>query len=257
MFVKSNGALGLNSSSKEFATTHWSVVLSCGDRTKDKARGALGQLCRIYWRPIFTFVCRRGFSVHDAQDLTQDFFIMVLKGQLLNLADPNRGRFRSLLLRSLQNFLIDARKKGNAWKRGSEIDFISWEDWMAEAPSQLSVSAKIMNTWPAERLFDLRWAATVVEQALRRLAEECENRGRRRVFDKVSGYLTVERNDISYDELSVSLGVSVPLVRRLIRQLRLRYRALLRDEIAQTVSTSSEIDDEIRYLCAALAAAEG
>lgn len=127
---------------------------------------------------------------------------------------------------------------------------------MAEAPSQLSVSAKIMNTWPAERLFDLRWAATVVEQALRRLAEECENRGRRRVFDKVSSYLATERNDISYNELSVSLGVPVPLVRRLMRQLRLRYRALIRDEIAQTVGASSEIDDEIQYLCTVLAAAE-
>ncbi len=182
---------------------------------------------------------------------------MVLEGHLLQVADPSRGRFRSLLLKALQHFLIDANKKGNAWKRGGETNLISWDDWMAEAPSQLSVPLRILDTWPAERLYDLRWAATVVEKALRRLAEECESRGRRRVFDKVSGYLTAERNDISYDELSVSLGVPVPMVRRLMRQLRLRYRALLRDEIAQTVSASSEIDDEIRYLCAVLSAAGG
>ena len=127
---------------------------------------------------------------------------------------------------------------------------------MAEAPSQLRVPAKVLETWPAERLYDLRWAATVVEQALRRLAEECERRGRRRVFDKVSGCLAAERSDVSYDALSVSLGIPVSSVRRLIHQLRVRYRALLRDEIAQTVLDPSEIDEEIRYLCAALAAAE-
>jgi DNA-directed RNA polymerase specialized sigma24 family protein len=194
--------------------------------------------------------------VTDAQDLTQDFFVMVLKGRLLQYADPNRGRFRSLLLKSLQNFLIDANIKRNASKRGRDVHFVSWDDWMAEAPSQLRVPAKVLETWPAERLYDLRWAATVVEQALRRLAEECERRGRRRVFDKVSGCLTAERSDVSYDALSVSLGIPVSSVRRLIHQLRVRYRALLRDEIAQTVLDPSEIDEEIRYLCAALAAAE-
>lgn len=254
--MESKGAVDLTPSSKEFTTTRWSVVLSCGDNAQDKAHAALSQLCRTYWRPIFTFVCRRGFSVSDAQDLTQDFFVMILKGHLLHNADPGRGRFRSLLLKSLQNFLIDSNTKRNARKRGGGVEFVSWDDWMAEAPSQLCVPAKVLETWPPERLYDLRWAATVVEQALRRLAEECEKRGRRRVFDKVSGYLTAERSDVSYDALSVSLGIPVSAVRRLIHQLRLRYRALLRNEIAETVSDPSEIDDEIRYLCAALTAAE-
>lgn len=241
---------------KDFNTTRWSIVLSCSDQADGKSRAALSQLCQTYWRPIFTFVCRRGFSVIDAQDLTQDFFLLVLKGNLLHLADPRRGRFRSLLLKSLQNFLIDAKLKRSMEKRGGSAQFVSWDDWMAEAPSQLSVPAKILETWPAERLYDLRWAATVVEQALRRLAEECEIRGRRRVFDKVSVYLTAEREDVSYDALSTSLGIPVSSVRRLIHQLRVRYRTLLREEIARTVSDPSEIDDEIRYLCAALALAE-
>jgi RNA polymerase sigma factor (sigma-70 family) len=256
--VKPNGAVDSVGGSRNFATTHWSVVLSCASTKgkENKAQAALSQLCRTYWRPIFTFVCRRGYSVSDAQDLTQDFFLMIFSGNLLHHADPNRGRFRSLLLKALQNFLIDANQKRRARKRGGAIDFVSWDDWMAEAPSQLSVPARVLEAWPAERLYDLRWAATVVEQALRRLAEECEKRSRRRVFDKVSGYLTAERSDVSYDALSVSLGIPVSAVRRLIHQLRLRYRALLRDEIAQTVSDPSEIDDEIRYLCAALTAAE-
>lgn len=254
--MKLDGSVDLRPSSREFNTTHWSVVLSCADRAEGKARAALSQLCQTYWRPIFTFVCRRGFSEADAQDLAQDFFLLVLKGNLLHLADPSRGRFRSLLLKSLQNFLIDANLKRSAEKRGGAVQFVSWDDWMAEAPSQLSVPARILETWPAERLYDLRWAATVVEQALRRLAEECEIRGRRRVFDKVSIYLTAERDDVSYDAVSVPLGIPVSSVRRLIHQLRLRFRTLLREELARTVLDPSEIDDEIRYLCTALAAGE-
>lgn len=247
--------VGLNGGSNEFATTHWSVVRSCSENEYGKANAALSQLCRTYWRPIFTFICRRGYATSDAQDLTQDFFIVLLRRDLLAGADPTRGRFRSLLLKALQNFLIDAKEKREACKRGGHFDFVSWDDWMAESPSRLSLPTKVLETWPAEELYDLRWAATVVEQALRRLAEECESRGRRRVFDKLSSYLTADRSDVCYDELSISLGVSVACVRRLIHQLRLRYRTLLRDEIAQTVGDPSEIDDEIRYLCTALATA--
>lgn len=181
---------------------------------------------------------------------------MVLSGNFLQYADPARGRFRSLLLKSLQNFLIDANEKRRAHKRGGKIDFVSWDDWMAEAPSQLSVSTRVLESWPPERLYDLRWAATVAEEALRGLAEECESRGRRRVFDMLSGCLTAERSDVSYGELSASLGVSPSAVKRLVHQLRARYRALLRKEVAKTVEKASDIDDEIRYLCATLAVAE-
>ena len=181
---------------------------------------------------------------------------MVLSGNLLQHADPARGRFRSLLLKSLQNFLIDANEKRHALKRGGHVDFVSWDDWMAEAPSQLSVPARVLESWPAERLYDLRWAATVAEEALRRLAEECESRGRRRVFDMLSNCLTAERNDVSYSKLATSLGVAVSAVKRLIHQLRARYRALLREEVAKTLERESDIEDEIRYLCQALAVAE-
>jgi RNA polymerase sigma factor (sigma-70 family) len=256
--VKLKGAVDPAIDSGNFATTHWSVVLSCasGEDKNGDAEAALSQLCRTYWRPIFTFVCRRGYSVSDAQDLTQDFFLMVLSGNLLHYADPTRGRFRSLLLKSLQNFLIDAKEKTRARKRGGHIDFVSWDDWMAEAPSQLSVPARVVEGWPAERLYDLRWAATIAEEALRRLSEECESRGRRRVFDMLSGCLTAERSDVSYAELAASLGVSVAAVKRLVHQLRARYRALLRGEVAKTVEKASDIEDEIRYLCATLVVAE-
>jgi RNA polymerase sigma-70 factor (ECF subfamily) len=239
-----------------FETTHWSVILSCADTKEgnDTARKALAQLCKTYWRPIFAFVCRRGYSIPDAQDLTQDFFLMVLEGSLLKRADPSRGRFRSLLLKSLQNFLIDDTIKKHARKRGGDVKLVSWDEWMAEAPSRLSISASEAESWPAEKIFDVRWAATAVEQALRRLGEECEVRGRRRVFDVLSDYLAAEREDVSYQKLSKTLGVPASAVKRLVHQLRVRYRELLREEVAQTVEKPEEIEEELRYLCAALAA---
>ena len=146
--------------SRRFTTTRWSLILSSLDAQSDdeKAREALAQLCRIYWRPIFAFICRKGHSVPDAQDLTQDFFVMVLKGNLIRHADRNRGRFRSLLLAALQNFLVDAHDKQSAKKRGGDVQFVSWDDWMAEAPSHLSIPATAIDTWPAEKLYDVRCA---------------------------------------------------------------------------------------------------
>jgi RNA polymerase sigma factor (sigma-70 family) len=240
-----------------FVTTRWSIILSCTDSGsgEDKAREALAELCRTYWRPIFAFICRRGHSVPDAQDLTQDFFLMVIEGNLLKRADPSRGRFRSLLLTALKNFLADAAVKKRAHKRGGAVQFVSWDDWMAEAPSQLSISAEESEKWPPEKIFDVRWAATVVEHALRQLGEECESRGRRRVFDVLSKYLAAERQDVSYSSLSKTLGVPEASVKRLVHQLRQRYRSLLRAEVAETVERPDDVDEELRYLCAVLAAA--
>ena len=179
---------------------------------------------------------------------------MMLEGNWLRHADPHRGRFRSLLLKSLQNFLNDAASKKQARKRGGDLQFVSWDDWMAEAPSQLTISAQAIESWPAERLFDLRWAATVVEQALRRLREECESQGRLRAFDALRPCLGAEREDVSYSALSETLGVDEPTVKRLVHRLRQRYRTLLREEVAETVADAGEVDDEIRHLCGVLAA---
>ena len=241
---------------RAFATTRWSLVISAGssESGEQEARDALAELCRTYWRPIFLFVCRRGYSMEDAQDLTQDFFVMILERHWLEHADPNRGRFRSLLLKSLQNFLINVAEKTHARKRGGDVEFVSWDDWMAEAPSQLSISAQALDSLPPEQLFDLRWAATVVEQALRRLREECEGKGRLRLFYALSCYLTTERDEVSYANLSAALGVAESAVKKQLHTMRQRYRCLLRDEVARTVENPAEVEDEIRYLCAALAA---
>ncbi len=239
-----------------FVTTRWSLILSgAGSKSKkQETRAALAELCRIYWRPIFAFICRRGYSTQDAEDLTQDFFVIILEGDWLQNADPSRGRFRSLLLKSLKNFLNDAADKTHARKRGGDVSFISWDAWISEVPSQLSMSTQRLDSLPAERLFDVRWAATVVERALRRLREECERQGRRRVFDVLSVYLTVERDDVSCATLATTLEISQSTVKKLLYRMRQRYRWLLRDEVAQTVENPADIEDELRYLCGALAA---
>jgi RNA polymerase sigma factor (sigma-70 family) len=242
----------------QFKTTRWSIVLSCADSGSDdaEAQAALAELCKIYWRPVFAFICRQGHSVPDAQDLTQDFFARVLKGRLLQSANQNRGRFRSLLLKALQRFLQDEADKRSARKRGGDLRFVSWDDWMAEAPSHLSIPERESDNWSPERIFDVRWAATVVERALRQLGDECEKRGRRRIFDVLSSCLAAEREDVSYATFARILGLQETAVKSLVYRLRERYRSLLREEVAQTVWEAKEIDDELRYLCAALAASE-
>ncbi len=239
---------------RRFSTTRWSVILAASADSEETARRALAELCHLYWRPIFAFICQRGHPVIDAQDLTQDFFLTVIDGgSLLRRADPERGRFRSLVLKSVQNFLIDAHAKRTARKRGGGIEFVPWDDWMAEAPSHLRISERTQETASPERIFDIRWAATVVEHAMARLQEECAARGRRRIFDSLNIYLSADRADVSYADLASRLGIAESAVKRLLHQLRVRYRDLLREEVARTIENDADVEDEIRYLCTVLA----
>ena len=239
-----------------FNTTRWSVVLSCADSGIESAtaRDALSELCKTYWRPIFAYICRRGYSTQDAEDRTQDFFRSLLQGPLLRRADPRRGRFRSLLLKALQDCLGHAAAKRDTQKRGGGVKFVSWDDWMAEAPSQLTISAHALNSWSPEQLYDLRWAATVAERALHRLREECQSKSRLRLFETLSPYLAVDRTDVSYHDLATTLGIAEPAVKKQLHNLRRRYRWLLCDEVAQTVEDPNDVEAEIRHLCATLAA---
>ena len=240
---------------REFVTTRWSLILSAAHfgSEEQRARDALAELCRTYWRSIFSFVRGRGYSIEDAQDLTQDFFVTILKNDWLQHADRNRGRFRSLLLRSLQNFLINAAEKSHTRKRGGGVEFVSWHDWMSEAPSDLAISAAMFEKLPPERLFDLTWAATVVEHALQRLREECESKGKLWLFQTLSPYLTEERDEVSYAKLSAEMGIAETAVKKQLHNMRQRYRSILRAEVSQTVENPADVDDEIRYLCASLA----
>ncbi len=239
-----------------FATTRWSLIRQRflpGNRTE--VDPGVAHLCQTYWRPIFTFIYRRGYPAPDAQDLTQDFFLLLLEGKLLESANPDRGKFRSLLLRSLKNFLIDAAVKRRRHKRGGQVQFVSWDKWMADATPQLSLPAGAMESSPPDSLFDAGWAAAIAAEALCRLRLECESKGRRRVYEVLHKYLTADRTEICYEELSRALGVPEPSVKSLLHHFRARYRALLREEIGKTVESEANVDEEIRYLCATLSAA--
>src|SRR5438067_3945294 len=209
-FVNGKNGQGSAGEPREFVTTRWSLILSATrlGSEEQRAHDAMAELCRTYWRPIFSFVRARGYSIEDAQDLTQDFFVTILKNDWLQHADRNRGRFRSLLLRSLQNLLINAAETTHSHKRGGGVEFISWDDWMAEAQSQLSVPVQALESLPPERIFDLTWATTVVEHALQRLQEECESKGKIWVLQALSSYLTDERDELSYANLSAELGMA-------------------------------------------------
>ncbi|HZS16560.1 MAG TPA: sigma-70 family RNA polymerase sigma factor [Candidatus Udaeobacter sp.] len=252
-----NGRTGVQNGKepREFVTTRWSLIASAANKSEEqKARDALADLCRTYWRPVFFFVCRRGYSTEDAQDLTQDFFVTILEDNWLRHADRNRGRFRSLLLRSLQNFLINAAEKAHARKRGGDVEFLSWDEWMVQSPSELLGPEQVVESLPPERLFDLSWAKTVVEHALQRLREECESKGKLWLFQALSPHLTDLRDEVSYANLSGELGLADSAVKKQLHNMRQRYRSLLRAEVSQTVENASDVEDEIRYLCAALAA---
>src|SRR5437764_12375432 len=176
---------------------------------------------------------------------------MILETNWLRQADRGRGRFRSLLLKSLQNFLHNVSDKNRTLKRGGSVQFVSWDAWMAEAPSQLSISDRALDALAPERLFDLRWAATVVEQALRRLREECEGKGRLRLFEGLRDYLTAEHADISYANLAVALGIAETVVNKQLHNLRQRYRWPLREQAAHTGGHRAGVDEATRHLGAA------
>src|SRR5215470_9479996 len=207
-----------------FTTTRWSLVLAGANPDGDtqKSAEALAELCRTYWRPVFSYVCRHGYSSEDAQDITQDFFLMILRTNWLRQADQSRGRFRSFLLKSVQNFLHNLTDTNRTLRRGGGVQFVSWDAWMAQAPSQVSMSPRAFESLAPERLFDLRWTGTVVEQALRRLREECEGKGRLRLFEGLHSYLATEHADISYADLGASLGVAETVVKKQLHNLRER-----------------------------------
>lgn len=234
-----------------FPTTRWSLIFS-GKRNRPEqyAREPLDDICQIYWRPIYTFICRQGYSSSEAQDLTQDFFMRFLEGRLLHSADPDRGRFRSLLLKSLKNFLIDASTKTRAQKRGGGLNFVEWDEWRSDL-DHLGGTDAVVACAP-ETMFDVRWAATIAEEALRRLREECESKGHRQLYDVLSSYLDADRDEICYKTLSVQLGAPEKSIKRLLHEFRKRFRALLREEVGKTTANPADTEDEIRYLCTVL-----
>lgn len=229
-----------------FATTHWSVVLAAGHDSSPAAQQALETLCRNYWYPLYAHIRRCGYAPEDAQDLTQEFFIRILQSHSLSSARREKGRFRSFILGALKHFLSDAKDRAAAQKRGGGQVIISWEQHLAEE----RFGREPIDEQSPDKLFERRWALTVLEQAVVRLRTEYEAAGRAPVFEALKGYVTAEKGEPSYAETAAKLGLSESAMKSAIHRLRQRYHELVREEVAQTVADPRELEEEIRHLMA-------
>jgi RNA polymerase sigma factor (sigma-70 family) len=231
-----------------FATTHWSVVRAAGKTSSPHYKEAMGTLCRTYWFPLYAFLRRQGHNSNQAEEYTQAFFTRLLEKRGLRLADSKRGKFRSFLLAALKNFLADERDRARAKKRGGDHKILSLDFENAESQYTLQPAQQL----PPEKLFERSWALTVLERTMARLQDEFGGK-KRKVFDHLKVYLTADKDSIPYRQVAAGLKMTEGAVKVAVHRLRHRYRDLLRDEIAQTVATEDQIDEEIRDLFAALA----
>ena len=236
------------SSNACFTTTHWSVVLAAGRSDSAQATEALEKLCRTYWYPLYAYIRRHGYGPEDAQDLAQDFFAQLLRKNYPARADRAKGRFRTFLLHALNQFLADQRERAAALKRGGGQRIISLDEEAPEDRYRLEVPDELT----PEKLFERRWAQTVLDRALARLRDEFVAEGKEAAYEVLKAFEPGEQNPLSYAETAVRLGASESAVKSMIYRLRQRHRELVREEIAHTVPTVAEIDEELRHLVAVL-----
>ena len=207
---------------------------------------ALAKLCEIYWYPLYAFVRKQGHSPHEAQDLTQEFFARLLERNWLDRVTPERGRFRSFLLASMKHFLANEWDRAQTLKRGGGIVFQSLDEGSAEARFRKEPAEQVT----AEQLYDQRWALTLLDQVLARLRKEMADAGKIEQFEALKFCLTGDAP--KYAEAARALQINEGAAKVAAHRLRRRYRTLIRDEIAQTVASSAEVDAELKHLFAAL-----
>jgi len=227
-----------------FATTHWSVVLAAGEGASPQSHEALEKLCCAYWYPLYAYVRRKGHDAHDAQDLTQEFFARLLARNYLRVADRSKGKFRSFLLGSLEHFLAREWTKARAQKRGGGKAILSLNETDAENRYRLEPAHELT----AEKIYDRRWATTLLEQAMSRLSEECAAGGKSDLFGQVETFLSGEKGEACYADIAAALKMSEGALRVAVHRLRQRYGELVRAELEQTVSNTAEADEELQYL---------
>ena len=231
----------------KFLTTQWGLIAAASAEGTAEARAALGGLYRIYCYPVYAFIRRRGYGREDAQDLTQDFFVHLLAKGTLGRADPQRGKFRSFLLATLDHFLAHAAECARAQKRGGDCQFVFLDDESAEVRYQLAAPEGTT----AEKVFEARWAAALMEATFQRLRGELESEGKGWLFEAIQGFLLGGEN-ASYQQVANATGLSLGALKTAVHRLRGRYRALLREEVARTVATPDQVEEELRYLRVAL-----
>ena len=230
----------------EFPTTRWTLVVAAGDPDRTEARSALVSLCENYWYPLYAYLRRRGYPAEQAQDLTQEFFIRVLEGRYLDRADPERGRFRSFLLSSLKFFVADEEDRNRAHKRGGgalvPLEFSSGEERYQREPAHDETP---------ERIFERRWALSVLDRVVERLRNEFVQHGRPEHFERLKVFL-LGQSDAPYAALAREMNTSEGALKVAIHRLRKRYRELFRQEIADTVADPADVESELRHLASVL-----
>jgi RNA polymerase sigma-70 factor (ECF subfamily) len=230
-----------------FTTTQWSVVLAAQDRSP-AADEALEKLCRTYWWPLYGFVRRNGYRPEEAQDLTQGFFALLLKRRDLDVVRREKGRLRSYLLVSLKNFLVKARRRELALKRGEGRSLVPLDELLARERGDLEPASALS----ADNVYERRWALTLLEQVLARLEEDYRVAGKELLFESLNELLAGESGAPSQADIAKKLGMTEHAVKQAFYRLRQRYRELLREEIAHTVAVPADVEDELRHFISVL-----
>lgn len=242
---RANGAANFN-------TTRWTMVLACSDENDSaRAQQALANLFQTYWYPLYAYVRRRGYGEHDAEDLVQAFCLHLQEKHALAKADRQRGKFRTFLLSSLQNFLANEKERARAQKRGGGRDLIRLDAEEADARYKLEPAHSVT----PETIFETRWAHALLEQTLSGLRADFAARGKQRLFEGLQTFLTADLGETSYQTVANGLGLPLSAVKTSVHRLRQDYRLRLREEIGRTVAAPDEIDEELRHLRKVLATA--
>ena len=237
------------SGTSRFATTHWSVVLAAGDSASPQHGQALNTLCQTYWFPLYAYLRRRGYNADQAEDCTQAFFAKMLDKHYLSSVGPKPGKFRSFLLAALRHFLADEHDHDRAIKRGGARKSLSLDFETAEGQYALGLAHDLS----PQKLFERSWALTALEKTMGRLEAELASVNKRKLFDSLRVHLCGQVTKVPYRDVAAELNMTEGALKVAVHRLRGRYRELLRDEIAQTVATEDQIDEEIRDLFMALA----
>jgi RNA polymerase sigma factor (sigma-70 family) len=227
-----------------FHTTHWSVVLRAKDNNGSQADAAMERLCRAYWPPLYGFIRRQGHNVHDAQELTQEFLSRFVHREWLNHLHHQNGKFRSFLLTFLKHFLSDERDRAQAQKRGGGKQLVSLDEYAAE--EQIVPGA--MDPFTPDQAYERRWARALMDAALQQLQEEYTKRGNRALFEEIAALEPGKHGTKNYAEIAAELGTSEQVIKNAVQKFRRRYSEVLREKVAETVSTETELEEEIRHL---------
>jgi len=236
------------SSEGSFDTTRWSLISAAGDHLSPKAKESLETLCRAYWHPLYAYARRKGLGAADAEDATQEFFRQMLTNNSFATVDRGRGSFRSFLLASMNHLLLNEWDKARTLKRGGGHQIISLDS--AEAEGRLIEGEAPGDS--AEKIFDRQWAHTILRRAMAQMREEFVAAGKQSHFEAMKGFLSDVAGTGDYTAVADELGITAGAVAVAVHRLRLRYRELVRAEVAQTVANPAELRVEMRHLFASL-----